>query len=222
MSRIAASPRVRWTVLALAALATGALMQWSSTLGAPDEVVTPLRGGSAGAALDAATGAAPNAVADRVPGAAARRAAPGERITDGSALFAPQPRAGSDPTADPFAMQPVAAAAAPAAATPAAAPAPAPTAPPLPFTYLGRWTENGRTQVFLQHQGSNLTVAGPGPLTGDYDVRAIDEQSMELVYRPLKQVQRLALTRSGGDDAVAPTVSAATSAAGGATPEEGN
>ena len=78
------------------------------------------------------------------------------------------------------------------------APAPvAPQAPPLPFQLLGRYDEDGRTIVFLQHGDQNL-VARVGDVIADhYRVEGLDDSVLRLRYLPLNQPQTLAL---GGDN----------------------
>jgi len=68
-----------------------------------------------------------------------------------------------------------------------------PQAPPLPFTYFGRATEDGRTTVFLS-RGENSYVARAGStLDGAYRVDRIDDQVIVFTYLPLGTRQELPL-----------------------------
>jgi hypothetical protein len=66
-------------------------------------------------------------------------------------------------------------------------------APPLPYTYLGRWVENGQTQVFFTAHGRDYRVPIGGLLGIDYRLKSIDERQVVLEYLPLGVTQTLAL-----------------------------
>jgi hypothetical protein len=71
-----------------------------------------------------------------------------------------------------------------------AAPA-APVAPPLPYTYFGRMTEDGKLYVFLQ-RGERSYTAKPGDvLDQQYRVDDITSTAVMITYLPLKQRQVL-------------------------------
>jgi hypothetical protein len=73
----------------------------------------------------------------------------------------------------------------------AAAPPPAPMAPPLPYTYMGKLSDQGQLAVFLTRNGKPY-VARPGDvLDGQYRVDAIRPPVLELTYLPLEQKQTL-------------------------------
>jgi hypothetical protein len=106
----------------------------------------------------------------------------------------PQPRKAlqGDPR-DLFhiARPPQAVAAPVAGQTAATAPPPRPVAPPLPYTYMGRITEQGQLSVFLTRNGKPY-VARPGAvLDGQYRVDAIEPPLLEFTYLPLAQKQTL-------------------------------
>jgi len=64
------------------------------------------------------------------------------------------------------------------------APAP-PSAPPLPFTYLGRYAEAGKT-VFLLVKDDRILTVRPGDLIeGNYRVDGIAGSRLDLTYVPL-------------------------------------
>jgi hypothetical protein len=67
-----------------------------------------------------------------------------------------------------------------------------PTAPPLPFRYFGRLTENGKTEVFVM-QGDELLAVAAGQKIGDYRVDKIAAEAISFTYLPLKTRQTLDL-----------------------------
>ena len=72
-------------------------------------------------------------------------------------------------------------------------PPPAPMAPPLPFRYQGRMTEEGATTVFLA-QGDRILVARAGDLLNNqYRVESVTTRAVNFMYEPLKQRQTLTL-----------------------------
>ena len=68
----------------------------------------------------------------------------------------------------------------------------APVAPPLPFQYFGRLTENGKTEVFVL-RGEELITVAAGQQLGDYRVEQVAEASISFTYLPLKLRQTLDL-----------------------------
>lgn len=82
---------------------------------------------------------------------------------------------------------------------PAAAPvvvAPPPTAPAAPepgFSYLGRFVDGGRTQVFLSQDGEVLSVPVGGTVAERWRVEAVTAGSIELTYLPLGVSRQLAV-----------------------------
>jgi hypothetical protein len=170
------TPRQRWAAYAVAGALTAAAML------AVDQRAEP-----------AAT------VVQAVPRAAAA-AAGGARQTLSSSPLLPTSltldrRVSAAPQSDPFAPlgaeTAATAAAAAAAASAAAGPPPAPVAPPLPFSYLGRWQEQGRSAVFLWRGDRSVKVLGPGPLDADYAVERLEPRRLLLRYLPLNQLQEL-------------------------------
>ena len=67
-----------------------------------------------------------------------------------------------------------------------------PVAPPLPFKYFGRLTENGKTDVFVM-RGEDLLAVAAGETLGEYRVDAVSESSISFTYLPLKTKQTLGL-----------------------------
>ena len=65
-----------------------------------------------------------------------------------------------------------------------------PAAPPLPFQYFGRITENGKTEVFLM-RGDELLSVAPGQTLGEYRVDQVGAGSIAFTYLPLKARQTL-------------------------------
>jgi hypothetical protein len=67
-----------------------------------------------------------------------------------------------------------------------------PVAPPLPFQYFGRLTENGKTEVFVM-RGEELLAISAGQTIGDYRVDQIAAAGISFTYLPLKTKQTLDL-----------------------------
>jgi hypothetical protein len=165
-----ARPHVRWIVLAGAlALALAA----ARLVGGADRAPAP-------------AGSAP-------AGTPARIAAAPEEASVPLALDRLGPRTAALPAGDPFrAISWQAAAQAEARAS--APPRPRrPEAPPLPFAYMGKLVEDGRTTVFLVQGERNLIVRAGDTIDGTYRVDGIGEHDMTLTYLPLGQRQQLAL-----------------------------
>jgi hypothetical protein len=98
--------------------------------------------------------------------------------------------------ADPFAPRSFAPAVRQAAR---AASAPAePTAPPLPFAYLGRLTQDGKTEVYVLRGDELISVAAGQKIDEQYRVEALSESSIVFTYLPLKTRQSIELVQAGG------------------------
>jgi hypothetical protein len=67
-----------------------------------------------------------------------------------------------------------------------------PAAPPLPFKYFGRLTENGQTEVYVM-RGEELISVSDGKTIGEYRVDKVAEASIAFTYLPLKTKQKLDL-----------------------------
>ena len=99
--------------------------------------------------------------------------------------------ASASPDGDPFAARsfnpppPVQQAAAPQAPA-------TPEAPPLPFRYLGKLIEDGRTLVFLANGEESLAVRA-GQKVGEYRIDNLGEHEVVFTYLPLKTRQTLPL-----------------------------
>lgn len=64
-------------------------------------------------------------------------------------------------------------------------------APALPFQFLGRYTDEGKTAYFLQIDGRNI-VARPGEKIDDnYQLDSVSGDTMNFIYLPLNQKQSL-------------------------------
>ncbi|MFT3819939.1 MAG: hypothetical protein QM750_20385 [Rubrivivax sp.] len=171
--------------------------------------LTPRQRWMAYAAAGALTAAAMWAVDHRAEPAAAVQAVPRTAAAPGGGrqprssppplplMLTLEKRVSTTPRSDPFAplgaeaTATAAAAASAAAARAAAGPPPAPAAPPLPFSYLGRWQEQGRSAVFLWRGDRSVKVLGPGPLDADYAVERLEPRRLLLRYLPLNQLQEL-------------------------------
>jgi hypothetical protein len=117
--------------------------------------------------------------------AAARSAPRGAAKDDGIDLARLDRGAGALPQVDPFSQKNFT-----AQGTPAAQVAEKPAAPPLPFQYFGRITENGKTDVFVM-RGDELLAVAPGQKLGEYRVDKIGASSIAFTYLPLKARQTL-------------------------------
>ncbi|HWI97592.1 MAG TPA: hypothetical protein VNU96_01145 [Burkholderiales bacterium] len=102
---------------------------------------------------------------------------------------------GNDPFAPKSFAPPPAATVAHASA--AAAAAQPPSAPPLPFVYAGRVTQDGKTEVYVTRNDELIAVAAGEKIDGEYRVDAITAASIRFTYLPLKTVQSLELEAGG-------------------------
>ncbi len=63
--------------------------------------------------------------------------------------------------------------------------------PALPFQFMGRFTDEGKTAYFLQIDGQNV-VARPGEKVNDsYLLDSVSDNTMNFIYLPLNQKQTL-------------------------------
>jgi hypothetical protein len=74
-------------------------------------------------------------------------------------------------------------------------PPPAPSAPSLPYAYLGKMEEDGKTVAFLGKQDNNYSVRIGETIDGLYRLEEISDQSITLVYLPLDKKQMLPIGR---------------------------
>ena len=79
---------------------------------------------------------------------------------------------------------------------PKPAPPPPPQAPPLPFTYMGRMIEDGKSTVFLIQGDRSLIVRQGETVQGSWRVDAIADQAMTFTYVPLNKQQTLSFAAS--------------------------
>ncbi|MFZ6734892.1 hypothetical protein ACO0LG_23425 [Undibacterium sp. Ji42W] len=70
-------------------------------------------------------------------------------------------------------------------------PPPPPTAPPLPFRYLGKKTDDGHIEVYLSSGDRTFIVQEKTIIENIYRVDAIKPTMMSITYLPLNQVQTL-------------------------------
>jgi len=96
-------------------------------------------------------------------------------------------RESPEPTSDPFASRSFAP---PAARERAAAPAKA-EAPLLPFRYIGKLVEDGRTQVLLLRGAEQYAAAAGDKLGPDYRLDKVTGSALTFTYLPLKTKQTL-------------------------------
>ncbi len=175
-------PRWRWAAYGAALVALWPAMRWGAPARDAPAVV--------GAVAREPAAAGPSSHVPRAP-ALERLQARGESSAQGdpfAALRAPQPQV---------------------VVTPSAAPA-HPEPPPLPYAYVGRFIQDGRSVVFLQRDGGIVVVRGPGALDAEYLVTAVDERHLSLKYLPLGIITRM---RFDASPAAEPTPVAAAPAA---------
>jgi hypothetical protein len=79
-----------------------------------------------------------------------------------------------------------------------AAAAEKPSAPPLPFTYVGRLTQDGVTEVFVTRGDELISVAAGRSIDAEYRVDSISASRIAFTYLPLKTKQSLELEEAGG------------------------
>jgi len=76
-----------------------------------------------------------------------------------------------------------------------AAPPPKPRAPAMPYTYIGSLEEEGGQRMLFLLDGERLVTARVGDvLDSNYRVSAADADGITLIYLPLTETQRIALT----------------------------
>lgn len=72
-------------------------------------------------------------------------------------------------------------------------PPPPPSAPPLPFSYLGKWQEEGRLMIYLT-RGERLYAVSPGDtIDNTYRVDGVTGTQLTFTYLPLHHTQYLYL-----------------------------
>lgn len=70
----------------------------------------------------------------------------------------------------------------------------APQAPPLPFRYVGRLTQNGKAEVLLMRGALLYSVAEGDEIDGEYRVERITGAAIQFTYLPSRMKQNLDLT----------------------------
>lgn len=73
-------------------------------------------------------------------------------------------------------------------------PPPPPSPPPLPYTYLGRWVEDGKLTVFLVQGEQAIRIEKGAVLQGNWRVDEITERQVTFTYLPLDMQSTLGLT----------------------------
>jgi hypothetical protein len=77
------------------------------------------------------------------------------------------------------------------------APPPVPKAPPLPFTYLGRYVDSGKPVFFLVTGERILTAKEGDIIEGNYRVDGVVGTTLGLTYLPLNTKQALDIGGAG-------------------------
>jgi hypothetical protein len=71
---------------------------------------------------------------------------------------------------------------------------PAPTAPPLPFTYIGRFQEEGQPMVYYLERGADVLVVAAGQqIDNNYRLEAAANGQLQFTYVPLDARQVLSI-----------------------------
>jgi hypothetical protein len=78
------------------------------------------------------------------------------------------------------------------------APAAAPTAPPLPFRYIGKLTERGKTEILVMRGDEPISIAAGQQIDAEYRVDAITDSSIRFTYLPLRLKQSIDLAEVSG------------------------
>jgi hypothetical protein len=67
-------------------------------------------------------------------------------------------------------------------------------APPLPFRYVGRLVQNGKTEVIVMRGGLVYSVAEGDEIEGEYRVERITGSVVDFTYLPGRVKQNLDLS----------------------------
>lgn len=73
-------------------------------------------------------------------------------------------------------------------------PPPPPMAPPIPFGYVGTWTENGQETVFLSQGDRVLHVRRGVALAGGWRLDDVQPGGLLFTYEPLNQQKTLRIS----------------------------
>lgn len=63
--------------------------------------------------------------------------------------------------------------------------------PPLPFQFMGRFTDDGKTAYFLQIDGQNVVARAGEKVNDSYLLDSVSGDTMNFIYLPLNQKQTL-------------------------------
>lgn len=66
-----------------------------------------------------------------------------------------------------------------------------PTAPPMPFSYIGKYMEDGELVVFLGYRGTNLIVKTGDVIQQTYKVEKIQPPVLAVTYLPMNITQNI-------------------------------
>ncbi|HRK78171.1 MAG TPA: hypothetical protein PLQ95_06495 [Thiobacillus sp.] len=70
-------------------------------------------------------------------------------------------------------------------------PPPLPQAPPLPFSYMGRWQEAGQTTYYLTRGTASVSVRAGQVLNGVWRLEPVAGGMLNFTYLPLNQMRSL-------------------------------
>jgi hypothetical protein len=103
------------------------------------------------------------------------------------------------PQSDPFAPRSFASVQQAAAPAAAAAAREAPQGPPpLPFTYAGWMTQDGKTEIFIARGDELISIAVGQKIDAQYRVDSITDERIAFTYLPMKKRQSLERSEDSG------------------------
>jgi hypothetical protein len=111
----------------------------------------------------------------------------------GPELPTPDQRVAATPRVEPKAVSPASS----KTQAPVVSPEPRPQSHPMPYAFLGKITEAGRTTIVLHGGGKMIRVQGIGPIDERYEVVAIHDDRVELRDVPTGKTEVLALAARG-------------------------
>ena len=142
-------------------------------LAVPDEPVSQVKPLRAQAAVRShAAPAMPQIALEKLPVATQSVAPDVNNVFVATSWFVPPPPPPKAPPAKPV-------------------PPPPPTAPPLPFSYLGRYVEDGKLTLMLVRGDRIYTVSEDEVIDNTYRIGHLTGSVLELIYLPLNIKQTL-------------------------------
>jgi hypothetical protein len=107
-------------------------------------------------------------------------------------------REAAAPQGDPFAPRNFAAVKQATAPRAAASPEAPKGPPPLPFTYAGWMTQDGKTEIFIARGDELISIEVGQKIDAQYRVDSITEERIAFTYLPMKKRQSIERTETSG------------------------